>query len=95
MEKAYKYRIYPNKEQEQIIQETFGCCRFVFNYYLDKWIKVYEETKENYNFFTCCKDLTLLKQEKDFLKDIDRSALEKSLKNLDNSYNLFFKGEEK
>ena len=31
MLKAYKYRIYPNKEQEVIIQKTFGCCRFVYN----------------------------------------------------------------
>ncbi len=31
MLKAYKYRLYPNKEQEVLIQKTFGCCRFVYN----------------------------------------------------------------
>lgn len=35
MLKAYKYRIYPNKQQEEQIQKTFGCCRFVYNYYLN------------------------------------------------------------
>ena len=30
-EKAYKYRIYPNKQQEELIQKTFGCTRFVYN----------------------------------------------------------------
>ena len=34
VEKAYKYRIYPNKQQEELIQKTFGCCRFVYNTYL-------------------------------------------------------------
>ena len=33
MEKAYKYRIYPNKKQKEIIAKTFGCCRFVYNTY--------------------------------------------------------------
>ncbi|MDE5830927.1 MAG: helix-turn-helix domain-containing protein, partial [Clostridia bacterium] len=31
MFKAYKYRIYPNKQQNEQIQKTFGCCRFVYN----------------------------------------------------------------
>lgn len=31
---AYKYRIYPNTEQKQLIRRMFGCCRFVFNYFL-------------------------------------------------------------
>lgn len=34
MEKAFKYRIYPTKKQQELIQKTFGCCRFVYNYYL-------------------------------------------------------------
>ena len=34
MEKAYRYRIYPNKQQQELIQKTFGCVRFVYNYYL-------------------------------------------------------------
>lgn len=42
MEKAYKFRIYPNKTQENLIQKTFGCVRFVFNFFLDKRIKAYE-----------------------------------------------------
>ena len=32
--KAYKFRIYPNKEQEELIQKTFGSCRFVYNKFL-------------------------------------------------------------
>lgn len=42
MLKAYKYRIYPNKEQKEQILKTFGCCRFVYNFCLRK-----QEEKEN------------------------------------------------
>ena len=49
VEKAYKYRIYPNKKQQEIIQKTFGCCRFVYNKYLAKRIEMYE--KKQLKFF--------------------------------------------
>ena len=41
---AYRFRIYPNKRQEELILKTFGCCRFVYNYYLTKRIDLYKET---------------------------------------------------
>ena len=47
VEKAYKYRIYPNKKQKEILAKTFGCCRFVYNYYLDKRIKMYEQKQRD------------------------------------------------
>jgi putative transposase len=34
--KAYKFRIYPNKKQTELINKTIGCCRFVFNFFLAK-----------------------------------------------------------
>lgn len=36
MERGYKYRIYPNKAQRELIAKTFGCCRFVYNHALDR-----------------------------------------------------------
>lgn len=33
--RGYKYRAYPDSEQQEFFEKTFGCCRFVFNYYLD------------------------------------------------------------
>ncbi|MNV81994.1 Helix-turn-helix domain protein [compost metagenome] len=42
--KAYKYRIYPNPEQRQLIHQMFGCCRFIFNHFLDKWSETYAAT---------------------------------------------------
>lgn len=91
MEKAYKYRIYPNKEQQILIAKTFGCCRFVYNYYLDKRIQAYKENKTSLNYYDCCKDLTSLKKKLEWLKEPDKDSLQKSLKDLDNAYNKFFK----
>ena len=91
MEKAYKFRIYPNKTQEILIQKTFGCVRFVYNYFLDKRITAYKEDKVTLTFNKCSKELTKLKQELIWLKEPDKDALQKSLKDLDMAYQKFFK----
>ena len=44
MEYSYKFRLYPNKEQENLIQRTFGCCRFVFNHFLAERMEQYKAT---------------------------------------------------
>lgn len=63
MEKAYLYRIYPNKKQKEILAKTFGCCRFVYNYYLAKRIKMYETNKETFTYIQCANDMKNLKSE--------------------------------
>ena len=91
MEKAYKYRIYPNKKQKEIIAKTFGCCRFVYNHYLDKRMKRYEEKKETFSYVECAKDMKQLKSELEWLKEVDSIALQSSLRDLDSAYQKFFK----
>ena len=91
MEKAYKYRIYPNKEQQILIQKTFGCCRFVYNYYLNKRIQAYEGNKTSLNYYDCANDIKNLKTEFEWLKEIDAISLQSSLKDLDFAYKNFFK----
>ena len=51
---AFKYRIYPNKEQELLINKTFGCVRFVYNTILYTANKFYEETVLNLDSFFFC-----------------------------------------
>ena len=46
MNRAYKFRIYPTREQEILIHKTFGCCRFVYNHMLADKKQAYEETKK-------------------------------------------------
>ena len=91
MEKAYKYRIYPNKKQREIITKTFGCCRFVYNTYLAKRIEMYENNKERFSYVQCANDMKKLKSDLEWLKEVDSTALQSSLKDLDMAYQKFFK----
>lgn len=90
-EKAYKYRIYPNKKQQELIQKTFGCTRFVYNYYLNKRKEMYENDKTTFTYNMCSKDLTNLKKELEWLKEPDKDSLQKALKDLDSAHQKFFK----
>jgi putative transposase len=91
MEKAFKFRLYPNKEQTMILSKTFGSCRYVYNYYLNKRIESYKENKQSMNYNACSADLTNLKQQLPWLKEIDKFALQNSLKDLDKAYQNFFR----
>lgn len=91
MEKAYKFRIFPNKQQEILIAKTFGCCRFVYNHYLSKKIEVYKDKHDTLTFSKCSADLTILKKELEWLKEVDKFALQNSLRDLDSAYQKFFK----
>lgn len=91
MIKAYKFRAYPNKEQRLLFAKTFGCVRFVYNYYLYKKIELYKSEKKNLSRFECDKDMTQLKKELIWLKEVDKWSLQNSLKNLDSAYQKFFK----
>lgn len=91
MEKAFKYRIYPNKTQKELIQKTFGCTRYVYNYFLNLKQTTYRESKKTISFNQMSKLLTQLKKENGWLKEPDKYALQNSLKNLDVAYKKFFK----
>lgn len=91
MDRAYKFRVYPNKSQKLLISKSFGCVRFIYNYYLAKRIDLYKSIKETLSYNQCCADLTKLKIELAWLKEIDKFALQNSLKDLDNAYKKFFK----
>lgn len=89
---GYKYRIYPNKEQENLINRTIGSCRFVFNHFLavrrDQW-------KANHQFVTYVQTASMLtdlkrREETCWLKEVDSMALQESLRNLDTAYQNFF-----
>ena len=90
--KAYKFRIYPNKRQVQQIEQTFGNCRFVYNYYLNKRIELYNSEKRSFNYYACANDLTQLKksEDKSWLKLTDSTAYQNCLKDLQKAYDNFF-----
>ena len=90
-EKAYKYRIYPSVEQKTLIAKSFGHNRFVYNFYLDARIKAYETNKTTLNYYDCAKDLNRLKREFEWLKEVDSTSLQSSLRDLDNAFKKFFR----
>ena len=95
--KAYKFRIYPNKEQRVLIAKTIGCSRFVFNHFLAKWDTTYKKTGKGLSYNTCSAELTQLKKQEDtsWLKEVDSISLQSSLKNLADAYARFFKQQNK
>lgn len=89
--RAYKYRLYPNKKQRELINKTIGCCRFVYNYYLNKKIELYKVEQKSMTYNACSNDLTFLKKEKEWLKEVDSVSLQQSLRDLDVAYQNFFR----
>lgn len=89
--KSYRYRIYPDKEQEALIQKTFGCVRFVYNHFLNDRITAYKENGESRTFFQQNKALTTLKQEYPWLQEPDKNALQNALRDLTTAYQNFFR----
>src|SRR5690625_550768 len=69
--KAYKFRIYPTKEQETLIAKTIGCSRFVFNRFLGRWNDTYKETGKGLTYSSCSAELTKLKKELVWLQGIN------------------------
>lgn len=86
MNKAYKFRIYPNVGQRTMLAKIFGCVRFIYNRMLSDKIKHYEETKQKLN-----NTPAQYKKEFDWLKEVDSLALANAQMNLQAAYNNFFK----
>ena len=91
MLKSYKYRLYPSKGQELLINKTIGCTRFIFNHYLAKRKFAYENYKISLTNKSNDKDLTSLKIYHTWLKEVDKFALQQTLRDLDQSYKNFFR----
>lgn len=83
---AYKYRLYPNKEQQEYFAKCFGCVRFIYNRMLSDKIDYYNETKQKLN-----NTPAQYKKEFPWLKEVDSLALANAQMNLQTAYNNFFK----
>ena len=92
MFKAYKYRIYPTLEQQQLIDQTIGCCRLVYNLALNVKIEAYKNYGVKLSAFDLCKQLIELKDEYTWLKDVDSQALQASVKSVDTAFKNFYNG---
>ena len=89
--KAYKYRLFPTADQREFLAQTFGSCRFVYNWALATKKDTYETEKKSISRFELDKQLTQMKNDILWLKDTNAQALQQSLASLDKAYNKFFK----
>ena len=90
--KTYKFRLYPNRQQSEMLEKHFGCARFVYNFFLNQRIEQYKQTKSSDNFYAQCKTLTVLKKQEDtaWLKEVNSQTLQFALRCLDTAYKNFF-----
>jgi len=94
---TYKFKILPTRAQQDRLDQMFGCSRFVWNYFLDLNNKIYLEAKEkdlkkkHLNYYDCANQLTDLKKKNEWLREANSQSLQQTLKDLDTSYNRFFK----
>lgn len=93
MNKAYNFRLYPNKEQEELFAKTFGCVRFIYNRMLAERKGIYELYKDNKEQLKLQKLPTPAKYKVEFewLKEVDSLALANAQMNLQTAYNNFFR----
>ena len=91
VQKGIRVRLYPTKEQEVLINKTIGCCRFVYNNALENCKQSYEQTQYFPSKNERITNLVPLKEENEFLKEVDSTALQQSVRDLNSALDNFFK----
>ncbi len=89
----YQYRIYPNDTQQAQVHVTADCCRFVHNYYLNLRSLAWRTQHRNMNYYACANDLKYLKLVYPWLGKADSMALQEELKDLQSSFENFWRGD--
>lgn len=93
MIKAYKYKIKPNQQQEELLSKFFGCCRYIYNWGLNRKTSAYKENGTKIGYVELAKELTTLKQSEEcgWLTEVPNESLQQSLRCLDNAFTAFFR----
>ena len=91
VQKGIRVRLYPTEEQKVLINKTIGCCRFVHNQTLENCKQSYEQTQHFPSKNERVKNLVPLKETNDFLKEVDSTALQQSVRDFSVSLDNFFK----
>ncbi len=93
MLKAYKYRLYPTKSQQALLNKHLGACRWLYNYGLGKKIEAYARDKTHISRFDLQAELPLLKKTEEYswLSEINSLSLQAVLRNLDSGFKNFFR----
>jgi putative transposase len=92
--KAYKYRFSPSHEQKRILAQTFGCCRYVYNWALRQRTDAYYQHGERLYYAGTAQRLALLKKQEEtmWLNEVSSVPLQQALRHLDQAFRNFFEG---
>ena len=93
MLKAFKYRLYPTGKQAELINKHIGSVRFIYNLALETRQMAYAGNRVHLNCFDLINQLPDLKKECPWLKEINSQALQAPIRNMDNAFTRFFKGQ--
>ena len=89
--KVVQVRLYPTSQQKNYLAQCFGCCRWIYNYFLDKNNKQYEEDQTFIWYVDVANELPELKKQEEtkWLKRVDSTCLQAAAKNLDSALHNF------
>lgn len=93
MLKSFRYKLYPTFEQSVLLNKHIGSSRFVYNLALETKQMAWAGSRVNLNCFDLIKQLPDLKKECEWLKEINSQSLQQPIRNLDNAFTRFFKGQ--
>lgn len=93
MIETYRFRLYPTKEQEMLLNKHFGSVRFIYNWALEYDTKKYAQTQKHLGWISILNsgDYKKLKEEKSWLKEINSQSLQNSVSHLDKAFQKFFR----
>lgn len=92
MYKAYKYRLYPNREQQEKLAQAFGCARWTYNWALSRRNETYQQTGKTLSSFDLNKEMTLVKKEYPFLAEVSDWVLKEAIAHVGDAFKNFFEG---
>lgn len=94
MRQGFRFRLYPNKEQELLLRKSLGCVRFVWNHFLDKRQTLWRQENKGMTYYDMAKELTQLKKQGEYswLSEVSIIPLRYSIYGLEETYKKFFKG---
>lgn len=90
--KSYKYRLYPNSQQSQMIDKTIGVCRLIYNLAMEVKIRAYQEFGIKVYASDIQKDVKFLRKEYSWINEVNSQALYESIGQVDSSFDRFFSG---
>lgn len=91
MYKGYTIRIYPTKDQEELLRKHIGCCRFIWNHMIEVQKTRYQNDEKYLNHFGMIKLIPLIKKEYEWLNEVSNHSLQLICKDVNTAYQRFFK----